>query len=579
MLFYFTVVIDLAAMVFCLWMAFYLFARGLPSKITLRGVILLLALSAFFFSAYYNLFGQIHGMAAWRAVFKIIGLCAWNDLTLQLLTENTRKRHLPWIVAIYTLGLITILSLITGNSFIVEQDNLLYLSRMEIGLPYVLYGTFLVFVSISILYNLLAHDRVGLTTAGRYFLFASLFSAAAVGNAILAMAILAQSIPRITQDLLVFCGVFMLGISVARHSSLIERRTTLQDFPLTGLTILSLTTLYALAALRLGIPLKLIGPLAAFVVVTHSLYGLVHETLERLRLRNESSFRKQLRRLANEKTDGTLCLRLQTGLDLLCQKLDVSCGFIAIKYGDEFVVAASRRSLGIDERFPASAVACEDVCSIQNKQLPGIVYVAPSFDGKIQIALLGIGKPNSHREYSTIDLDLLSEVADQIGTIVSLSSVQPQISQIISRSESNEDEVDAVASNMLGAMAIDPDQDFIKSVEEGLRQLSDFITLGQSPLADKLGLQADSHIKRGKKLQTVLIEGIELLRPAPQRPPQPLPRVWYNYVVLHDAYVEGIPNREVIARLYISEGTFNRTRRNAIRGLARLLMEKYPTIN
>jgi DNA-binding CsgD family transcriptional regulator len=39
-------------------------------------------------------------------------------------------------------------------------------------------------------------------------------------------------------------------------------------------------------------------------------------------------------------------------------------------------------------------------------------------------------------------------------------------------------------------------------------------------------------------------------------------------------YVEGVQNREIMARLYISEGTFNRTRRNAIRGLARLLVEK-----
>ena len=33
-------------------------------------------------------------------------------------------------------------------------------------------------------------------------------------------------------------------------------------------------------------------------------------------------------------------------------------------------------------------------------------------------------------------------------------------------------------------------------------------------------------------------------------------------------------NREIMARLYISEGTFNRTRRNALKGLARLLIEK-----
>ncbi len=50
-------------------------------------------------------------------------------------------------------------------------------------------------------------------------------------------------------------------------------------------------------------------------------------------------------------------------------------------------------------------------------------------------------------------------------------------------------------------------------------------------------------------------------------------RVWYNHAALYDAYMEGVPNREIMARLYISEGTFNRTRRNAIRGLARLLVE------
>ena len=55
---------------------------------------------------------------------------------------------------------------------------------------------------------------------------------------------------------------------------------------------------------------------------------------------------------------------------------------------------------------------------------------------------------------------------------------------------------------------------------------------------------------------------------------EPLPRIWYSYAILHDAYIQGVPNREIMARLYISEGTFNRTRRNALRGLTRLLTEK-----
>ncbi|MBK7450938.1 MAG: hypothetical protein IPJ47_16565 [Anaerolineales bacterium] len=69
MLFQATLWVDLIAMATCLWMAFYLFARGFLNKVILRGSILLLALSAFFFGAYNNLFEQIPGTAAWRAMF------------------------------------------------------------------------------------------------------------------------------------------------------------------------------------------------------------------------------------------------------------------------------------------------------------------------------------------------------------------------------------------------------------------------------------------------------------------------------------------------------------------------------
>jgi DNA-binding NarL/FixJ family response regulator len=89
-----------------------------------------------------------------------------------------------------------------------------------------------------------------------------------------------------------------------------------------------------------------------------------------------------------------------------------------------------------------------------------------------------------------------------------------------------------------------------------------------------MGIQAETHIERGKRLQQLIMDSIELLKPAEKRPSEPLPRIWYNYAVLHDAYVEGVQNREIMARLYISEGTFNRTRRNAIRGLARTLAER-----
>jgi predicted DNA-binding protein (UPF0251 family) len=118
-----------------------------------------------------------------------------------------------------------------------------------------------------------------------------------------------------------------------------------------------------------------------------------------------------------------------------------------------------------------------------------------------------------------------------------------------------------------------PDAEFVRAVEDGLRNLSDYTKLGQSGMASRLSVAGSTHIERSKSIRQRVIQAIDSLRPAAQRPGEPLPREWHSYVILHDAYVEDVPNREIMARLYISEGTFNRVRRKAIRAVARSLLE------
>jgi len=68
------------------------------------------------------------------------------------------------------------------------------------------------------------------------------------------------------------------------------------------------------------------------------------------------------------------------------------------------------------------------------------------------------------------------------------------------------------------------------------------------------------------------IELFEFRKPEPK--PLMVPsREWHLFLVLYAAYVVGDPNRDIMSRLYIGEGTFNRTRRRALRGLARALQE------
>ena len=85
-----------------------------------------------------------------------------------------------------------------------------------------------------------------------------------------------------------------------------------------------------------------------------------------------------------------------------------------------------------------------------------------------------------------------------------------------------------------------------------------------------------THLDRGKLVYQTVLEALEKLRPPGEMPREPIPRQWYPYLILHGAYLENQPNNEIMMRLYISEGTFNRTRRAAIRSLARTLSEMEP---
>jgi len=572
-----TMVVSLFAMATTLWMSFYLFARGFPRAITLRVVIVMVALSGFFYGAYNNIFDQAKGSAAIRAVLLVIVLSGWYSVTFHLMSEHDQNRYrfIEW--GMYGLGAFSILVLLQPDAFLSEAGNALYVAHMNPkGWAYRAYGGFQFIVSFGIMLNLLIGDRVGLTPRGKYFLVTSIFPVVSVIYGVVSLGNPNPS-PRLIQDTLAFSGVFVLGLSVARHHTLTERRTTFQDFPLTTLSMLGLTGLAILFVMRNGTQVKDLAHVVGFVVLAVGIYDLTREFLERLRMRREGAFRKQLRQLESADEDA-FKERLQNTLDLLCHTLNAVSGMVAIRQGEEFIVSATKYSVPIESRISSELVSCDEVSAIETGTIPKIEWIAPSFEGQTQVAVVGIGKPNRRLEYSTGDLELLEEVSDQVGTLVSLRNLKPgqtaHIRQLVAESRANVDELNSVAGMIKGTISVHPDKEFIKLVEEALRHLPDVITLGQSSLADKMEITAETHVERGKQLQELLMDSIELLKPEEERPSEPLPRIWYNHAVLYDAYVEGVPNREIMARLYISEGTFNRTRRNALKGLARLLIEK-----
>ncbi len=573
-----TLAIDFCATSISLWLAFYIFGKGFPSKIALRATIVFLTLFVFFFGAYASL---VHPAAQWatiRAVAILITLAAWYSLTLQLLTGDTIARSRPYGMILYLSGILAALLLLTVKDvFILNPADLLDVGRMRLGLPYIVYSIFLTLAAIGVLYNLLSGAREGLKRRGRYFLAATVFASIGAMYGVLTLA-LTPPMPRMLLDLMAFLSVVLLGIAVARHQILIDRRIALYDVPVSALNTLSLSSVYAFVAWAWTHDLNLVIDVMIFAIVTHSLHDLAHEFVERVRLRNEYNFRRKLHDLEDTTLDTkSLHYRLKVGLGLLCQTLSLSGGFIAMRKGNEFVVVASRQSVfQFNGQIASELVACSDVSKPANAQLSEIAWLAPTFEGQTQIAVIGIGKPKAKPEYSSNDLEILGEVADQVGTLISLSQIRAAGIKDDLEVMENTPAVDleSSAEKLVMAIASNPDSEFIKIVEDSLRHLTDYIALGQSPLANRFHIQATSHVETGKLIHQILMDSIEMLRPSGVRPSEPLPRLWYNYIVLHDAYVERVSNREIMARLYISEGTFHRTRRNALRGFARMLLEK-----
>ncbi len=132
-LFPLTSIVDYLGLGASLWLALYLLARGYPSRVTIRAVVVLLALSVFFLSASLNLYIQQPGTTALRAVMILVGLSTWCDLTQKLLPQGAQSKSNWIIIAVYILGGFTGLLLIgTRDAFLLEKTNLLYVGRMKL---------------------------------------------------------------------------------------------------------------------------------------------------------------------------------------------------------------------------------------------------------------------------------------------------------------------------------------------------------------------------------------------------------------------------------------------------------------
>jgi hypothetical protein len=197
--------------------------------------------------------------------------------------------------------------------------------------------------------------------------------------------------------------------------------------------------------------------------------------------------------------------------------------------------------------------------------LQDAALLVPMYADAKQVGALVLGHPSNGIRYAPEDMDHLLYPTDQIAEALFLHSKNVErldkVEQIVNATPATKNSVSA------------------ELVDFALRNIFNYAYLADSPLSEmdivrqRLAGERKTHVERGKAVQAVILEALEKLRPSPEVPHDPVSRDWYPYVILHGAYVEEIQNRDIMSRLYISEGTFNRTRRAAIHSLAQILAE------
>lgn len=162
-----------------------------------------------------------------------------------------------------------------------------------------------------------------------------------------------------------------------------------------------------------------------------------------------------------------------------------------------------------------------------------------------------------------------------------------QRNQPLEQNQTSQQSIERVMTTVPDVVSdvVHDDESLVSLIEDALRHLHDYSYLGLHPLAQlQLVKQTqicsrtpnlNTHLEAGRTLHTLLVDVIGQLCPAGQLPngavvPQ---RVWHPYIILQSQYVQRELTRQIMARLYIGEGTYNRTRRRAVQGIAQALLE------
>ena len=606
LLFALTSIVNFICLALSLWLGFYIVTRSPRSRVSWLASATLWSFSGSFLNTltYINISPEDGTLPWWWGWSAALAAPFWFHLSASLLPGRLARKQRPLIIVVYLLTLnFVAMEAYTPWVFAgATTKPLIYHSSQRPGPLFPLFGLSLIAVPALSIRSLYLSWRQARSPALRQQLKMLLgaTSLALLGATYANLSIwLGLDTLTLVNTLSLGVGMALLGYGVARYNALIEGRAIGLDFLYTFLAMGLVTSFYLLATL---ISYMLYGvPFIAFIfiimlsTVSHSVYDWVRTYLDRLFYRKQyRALRANLRDFAREAAPGhDLPGQLQPIVRTLCQSLGASRGFIALRKAEGFAIVAAHPTNLRGDGISAEALATDEMTflssPLRSPHLEGMDLLVPMHYGGTQVGAVALGPKMTGTSYIEDDTDLLEDLADRVAGVVHSVRLQEegvrQIDALVTEFRERERELRLSMREVLESKpptleGMD-EKEVISLVEDAVRHLYDYAYLGQHRLArlfivgSYLDVQEDAfvtHLDRGKALQEVMTTALGKLKPPGPQPSLP-PRQWHQYIILHDSYVVGKLNREIMSELYIGEGTFNRARRRAVRGMARALEE------
>jgi hypothetical protein len=524
------------------------------------------------------------GANAWLQGWSVTpSIAFWHHATMLMRPGKMNAWRWTRVLIAYLVAIVAIeVQAFTQILFSVEGGDPLYLNSLHAGPLYWVFGIALIGLTVMSVINLGRSAYVAPNEIIRRQLL-TLLTATAFTGLIAPVSLVSSGLDLFPMPMVVMSGVLAVfvgtvGYGIARHSALVQNRTINRDFFYNLFGILVITGVYTAATWVLIFAYEAPKVIVIFIpllgVLTHSLLNAASIFLDSFFYRGETRHLRarlqHLRQLAGESEN--MKILLEEILATLCAPIKATYGLILIHNDGKAIQIAQYRWKGEPLALDSSLLAADDILHLNPMQfaepLEEAALLVPLYIDSTQVGALLLGRPVNGLQYSDEDVENLLYPADQIAGALLLHR----------RTTEQLDMVAQIASESPIVPMVRPSIP-VHSVELALRNLSDYAFLADSPISElaaaraKLSGDRKTHIEQGKAVQAVVLEALEKMRPDPNLPREPIPREWFPYVILHDAYVEEVQNRDIMSKLYISEGTFNRTRRAAIRSLARALAE------